>query len=151
MVLQGHLAGKNYYICTTRVLMATKPGSMVTYIKWLPRIKLLDPLVMWFFRSLDKLKQVYLHYCSASDNQTLHVCDLPWGAPIVLSSDALIAWSCLITWQTRYIPLLLQYLFAIKLGKVVAYHEELPFIKFVMLCGFVGWRDILNTLYLHLL
>ena len=41
---------------------------------------------------------------------------------------------------------------AIKFGKVVTYHEELPFIKLLdpQSRGFVRSHDILNTLYLHL-
>ena len=39
---------------------------------------------------------------------------------------------------------------ATKLGKVLTYHEELPFIKLLDPSGFVRPCDILNTLYLHL-
>ena len=44
---------------------------------------------------------------------------------------------------------------AIKLGKVVTYHEKLPLIKLLdpipQSRSFVSSRDILNTLYLKLL
>ena len=47
MVLQDHVTNKNHYISNNTVPMATKPGRVVTYIKWLQPIDLLDPLVTW--------------------------------------------------------------------------------------------------------
>ena len=47
VVLQGHVANENHYICTTRVPMATKLDRMITYLDGLLLIESLDPLITW--------------------------------------------------------------------------------------------------------
>ena len=50
--------------------VATKPGMMVTYLKWVLPRKSHDPWPRGLARSLDKLKPLYLHYHSVYGHQT---------------------------------------------------------------------------------
>ena len=47
VVLQGYVTNENYYISTTRVLIATKLARMITYLHGLLHVKLHDPLITW--------------------------------------------------------------------------------------------------------
>ena len=47
VVLQDHMTNWNYYIFTTTVPMAAKPGRMVTYLKELLAIKSFNALITW--------------------------------------------------------------------------------------------------------
>ena len=53
----------NKCISNTSMPMATKLGRMVTYLKQLPCIKLLENLVLWFCQ-VTWQKKTYLHYFS---------------------------------------------------------------------------------------
>ena len=48
--------------------MATTLGRIMTYLKQLPLIKLLDSFVMMFGKSRDKVKSLFLHYYSDYDH-----------------------------------------------------------------------------------
>ena len=149
VVLQDHLTNENFYICTTRVSMATKLGRMITYLDGLLATEAHDPFITWsceitwqnkplflqyhsayghqtysthcssgFAQSRDKLKPLCLHYYSVYDQQDY---DLPTGAPIVLVTRY-ITWSSVITWQTKNIRLLLQYLWPPNLTRWWQWH-----------------------------
>ena len=40
------------------VFMATKPGMMVSYLDWLPPIKLFNPLVMWSYKIMGQTRTI---------------------------------------------------------------------------------------------
>lgn len=44
---QDHVTSLKIYTSTTRVLMATEPGSLITNFEGLLHIVLLDPLITW--------------------------------------------------------------------------------------------------------
>ena len=62
--------------------MASKLGSIVTYVEELLPIKSTDSLSRGLARSRDSLKSLYLHYHSTYDHQTWQAGDLPRRASI---------------------------------------------------------------------
>ena len=73
------MTNENHNISTTRVATAIKLGSMLTFFKRLPPIKLIEPLKL-----LDYLKQLHLYCYSAYDNQTCQLGDFSDRVPIVI-------------------------------------------------------------------
>ena len=69
MVLQVHVTSKSHYTSTTRVLMATKLGSMITYLDGLLSIKSHDPVISWLCEITWPTKTIYLQYHSAYGHQ----------------------------------------------------------------------------------
>ena len=69
MVLQVHVTSKSHYTSTTRVLMATKLGSMMTYLDGLLPIKSHDPVISWLCEISWPTKTIYLQYHSAYGHQ----------------------------------------------------------------------------------
>ena len=107
--------------------MATKFGSMVTYLGGLLAIKPNDLLVTGFARSCEKLKPLYFHYHSAYGHYTWQDGNLLWRTPtrkvtwpfhIVFLQDHVTNWNHYISTTTMSMT--------IKLCRVVSYYHELP-------------------------
>ena len=102
-----------HYISKTTVPMANKRGSMVTYLKWLPLIKLYNPLIT--LALLDHLTNLAGWWIKLKDSCLY--------SNLSLESRGLV-------WLSGKLKTYLYYL-APKLGKMMTCHEELALIKLI--------------------
>ena len=103
MVLPSHVTNENNYISTTRVPMATKLGRMVAHLDGCSH------KVTWLF------DHVILQDLVTSQNHCISTITVPMttklgrmltylkGLLTIKSHNALITWSCKVTWQTKII------------------------------------------------
>ena len=82
--------------------MTTKLGRMVVHLDGLLPIKSHDPA-----RSHDKLKLLYLHYAVPMAMKLGRMVTYLEGLKSIKQHNALITWSCKITWQSKIIISLL--------------------------------------------
>ena len=114
-------ANEKPYTCCSAIPMATKCGRVVTCSGGTPTSKSCDLLIMW---SLDKCKNLYLHFRNIYSHQTWHSSNLRSGDPIfkvMWTFEYVIIWemkkTCIYTYT---IPM------ATKLGRVVNYIGGIP-------------------------
>ena len=91
------------------ILFITRLGRNVTYHEGVPPIRSQDPWISWFCISLDKLKQLFLHYYNAYGHKICQNGYLLKRFLLIKSHDHIIMWSCEITWQTKVITYPLPY------------------------------------------
>ena len=80
VVLQCHVTNKNHYISFTRVPMATKLDTMVTYLERLLTKKSFYGLITWSCKVTWQKNSLYLYYKSAYGKQTWQNHDFVWWA-----------------------------------------------------------------------
>ena len=81
LVLRDHRTNYNHYTSTITMRMATKLGTLVTYLRRLLLTKPHVPLITYLSRSLGKLKILYLHCYSAFCHQIWQCGNIQWGFP----------------------------------------------------------------------
>ena len=79
--------------------MATKLGRMVSYLRRLPPIKLLDSWRRGIAKSPAKLKSLYLHYHGSYDRRTWQVGYLSWEAFSHMTLNHLFLLDHVIIWK----------------------------------------------------
>ena len=120
----ARLSDKNY-VCTTRMAMATRLGTMVTYLKGLRLIELLDPLATWYSettwsKGTSQIKPIISPLTRSSTTPNFVGCwltvrDSHSWSPINLWSRG----QCEITWHFKSLYSIFAVLMANKLGRVL--------------------------------